>query len=359
MSISQIKLVNFRCFNEISFDIKENIVSLWGQNGSGKSSVIEALYYGCYLRSFRTRIPNELISFDKEHLFISITLDNGDSIGIGYSSQEGKLAKYNQKIVSNYRDIIDHYRIVCMIQDDLTLVQGAPEYRRDFLNYALFLKDPSCVSLFRNYNQVLEQRNNLLKNEKEQGSYTFKEQLYVWTEKLWVLSCEIKKLREGYLETLNFKVNDLLEKYFKQDSLLKIDISYKAGDYSQFDSFDSFWGYYENNLYQQECNLKRGVFGAHKDDFIILFKDKRARLYASRGQQKFIVFLLKIAQLVLLNSCENSILLLDDFLTDFDEKNSAKALEILKDLSYQIFLTTPSFRLPILEGKYKIQAISL
>jgi DNA replication and repair protein RecF len=131
MIIQKLHLKNFRCFQDREFTFTSKFVVIQGDNGSGKSSLLEALHYSCYLRSFRTHLQRDLVAIGQDHFFTHVEFDQEitgthDHIQSGYSEREGKLVKFNQKPVQSYRDIISSFRIVTLAADDLALVHGAP-----------------------------------------------------------------------------------------------------------------------------------------------------------------------------------------------------------------------------------------
>lgn len=331
--IQSIRLTNFRCFSSQNFVLDSPLVIIEGSNGSGKTSLLEALHYGCYLKSFRTHISRDLLAFDQDHFFITLTLQE-HTIAIG-STGSKKQVKVDQKVITSYQELRNYYRVVTVTEDDIALVKGSPEKRRTFIDNALILAHPRLSSLYRSYKDTLEQRNALLFHNK----YTQEEHL-LWTERVWQLSSAIKKERSDYLMLLQYHFMQHAAEHWPQYCIA---FEYQAKERDTEDTFDTF---YTNKkaLFKKEQVYKRTLFGAHLDDIEITFSGKKARLYASRGQQKLIVLLLKIAQAsVLLKEYKNSniVFLLDDFMTDFDHAVAQNLMSILINLSVQLIFTAP------------------
>ncbi len=350
MIIQSISLKQFRCFQDQTFDTDSRIVVVEGHNGSGKSSLLEAIHYACYLRSFRTHLNRDLMFLGGDYFFIDVAFQPADaviadSIHVGFSAQEGKMVKLNQRPVQSYKELISQFRVVTLTADDLELINGAPELRRDFLNYAMALKDPTFLALLKQYRHVLEQRNALLLRGMQMATPT--DEWRVWTQQLWEISCLVQNARRVYLQELEAAVNALLGEYFidaapDANSQMHVSFAYVAKGMHGEQTFDLFWNNYITKQYAQESDWRRSLFGAHLDDFQVTFQHKKARMFASRGQQKLLVLLIKIAQLQQLSmQGEPGVLLLDDFMTDFDHKNVARCIAALKDLNYQLFLSTP------------------
>lgn len=348
MIIKELTLRQFRCFKERTIQFDGRIVVVEGLNGSGKSSLLEALHYGCYLRSFRTHLNRDLIHLGQDYFFLNVAFQAElspvtDQIQVGFSGPEGKVVKYNQKLVQSYKELNDHFRIVTLVADDIALIQGSPELRRDFLNYAILLHDPSVMATFKRYKQILDQRNSMLMQRRTNLAQS--EEFAIWTKNLWQESAHIRSLRIAYLQSLEDAVNGLLATYFAGPDTadLCVKFTYSAKNIKDdHQDFDLFWQEYKKNQLITEQEWGRSLFGVHLDDFTVLFQSKKARVFASRGQQKLLVLLIKIAQLAQLSLVgEPGVLLLDDFMTDFDHSRVAQCVAALKDLKFQMFLSCP------------------
>lgn len=333
----------------MEIDIVKPHVIVHGNNGQGKSSLLEALHYSCYLRSFRTHLNREITTIGENHFFIEVNAEQADgitdTIKVGYAHDSGKQVLLNGKAIQSYKQLIDHYRIITLSAEDTALVQGAPEERRQFLNYSLCLDDPSSITQLRDYKQITAHRNALLSQIGAGMSITpsMLDQVAVWSEKLWSASRSIQVARLEYLNIIERRVKELLSQYFSYDENDIFTIKYQArGRYDEYSSFDTFWKSWMQQRFRQEQAFGRSLFGAHLDDFSLSLHQKKARIFASRGQQKLLTLLLKIAQIDHTNqSGEPGILLLDDFITDFDGERVRRCLELITSLKCQVFLTSP------------------
>jgi DNA replication and repair protein RecF len=346
LKITQLKLSNFRCFKDVTFTFEKPFVVIEGNNGVGKTSILEALHYACYLRSFRTRKGRELVSFENDHFFIQVHFqeirsDLESQIQVGFSDNE-KVVKLKNQQIRSFKELVDHYRIVSITEDDLELIKGQPEFRRMFLDQVLFLRCGDYVSTIRAYKSTLHNRNALIAQGYKYERGALLAELKVWTQLLWEQSCLIQKQRADFLVLLEDKINSLMAEYFsKESAVFSVKLAYKQKYATPAENFDQFWAEAQE-LLADEVRQGRTLFGAHLDDFSIAFRNKHAKFYASRGQQKLVLFLTKIAQLQLLeDDKETASLLLDDFLTDLDQETFALCLEILKKQGCQVFITCP------------------
>jgi len=362
--ITNISIKNFRCFEHIVLNLDSLIVLIFGANGTGKTSLLEALYYGCYLRSFRTNTSRDLVALGKESFFVKLSVrdkkeDNSveHAIQIGFADNK-RLVKIDNQTAVSYKDLLSYYRVVSLTEDDLKLIQDGPEERRDFLDTALLLYDVSFITKLREYRYILENRNALFQKDSiDKDSY------FVWTQKLWEYTSIIQQARKQFLAQLEIEVNKMVYQHI--DTNITISFTYQAKKNSDL----TFDGFINKNisldeLLQHEMRFKRSLFGAHVDDFIISLEGKRSRAYASRGQQKMIVLLIKIAQIKQLTMKNSPIIfLLDDFMTDFDPQKSALLLPLLIELNCQLIFTSPhantSLELSLQESRRPYKIISM
>ena len=349
MFITQLELKNFRCFSHKIVRFTKHFVIIQGKNGSGKTSIVEALHYACYLRSFRTATNKDLIKLSSDpYFFLAIDFcdkqgDETHRIQLGFAEQE-KVVKFDNKAVKSYKEIISRYRVVSLCENDLLLVQGAPEVRRTFLDQSLVLSEPSYLEILRKYRHILQQRNSLLLSFRDRKRTISLSESHTWAEELWKCGRKIQELRQSYLADLERGMNRMLSTSFPSCKGLQVQFEYLMKNVKQNESFEQFWKRYQNKEATKEMQWGRSLFGAHLDDFSILFEEKKARVYASRGQQKLVTFLIKMAQVEnLFAQGIRCVLTLDDFLTDFDKQRFTECLSLLRTLTgaSQVFITTP------------------
>ena len=336
VQLTSVELKKFRCFSHLQLDLSAPYILLEGVNGVGKTSILEALYYACYLRSFRTHSPKELIAFEAEEFFIKVALQSVEglshTIQIGMSSHK-RLVRVDQRAISSYKDLMSYYRIISLTEDDLALIQGSPQFRRLFLDQMLLLLNHDYGLILKHYRQIVEQRNAYLQlKQSDEGTYK------ALTHQMWKQATYIAKKRKNLLNHLYLVVNDLSKQFISTD--YKICFSY----HPKKELCDTFEEFYEkgSRLKEAEYRYGRSLFGTHLDDMTITIENRYSRPYASRGQQKLILLLFKISQLYILNEMGcSSIFLLDDFMTDFDENHALELISALCSLDVQLIFTSP------------------
>lgn len=338
--LTTIHIKHFRCFTSATIDFESPIALIQGNNGSGKTSLLEALHYICYLRSFRTHSPRDMVHIGQEGFFIKASFDQElaqqritHHVQVGFAGKK-RLVKMNEQTVSTYKELIDHYRIVTLTEDDLQLISQGPELRRAFIDQGVLLHQPEFITTLKMHKQVVENRNKLLLTNPRD-----KDSIAVWSQQLWHTAHAIQQQRIVFLDALSNLVNELLEDFFKEEEL-SITFTYQAKNmgHSSWDEFQIE----KSDLYGQEIRFGRSLFGAHLDDFAIQFQNRKSKTFASRGQQKLIVMLIKIAQIKHVMARKGpAVFLLDDFMTDFDAERAQKLLTIVTNLDCQLVFTSP------------------
>jgi DNA replication and repair protein RecF len=323
--IKELRIKNFRCFPELTVSFDAPVVLIEGPNGCGKTSLLEAIHYLGYLRSFRTHLPRELVAVDQEDasFFIKASIEHDaqeHELQVGFAGKN-RLVKLNQKAVQTFKDLTQFYRVVTLTEDDLAVIKGGPDARRSFLDAALMILDPEVLTHFRTLRQVLDQRNALLVQQGSRGSYD------LWTEQLWDVSEVIANKRKDLLVRLQKRFDSLEQGSVHLEYVAKV--VRKELEQPEFRDNEYRW--------------KRSLFGAHLDDIAIRFYDRKSKLFASRGQQKRIVLYLKIALAQELEAMIGKpIMLLDDFMTDFDGPTVERLMTLLLNLDTQLMITVPS-----------------
>jgi DNA replication and repair protein RecF len=358
--VSHLSLKQFRCFTEREFDFNAPLVLIEGANGSGKTSLVEALHFLCYVRSFRALSPREMINHDQQGFFVKVTLVSDgieDSLQAGFAGAQ-RLVKINDQTAKSYKELIDHYRVITITEHDLGLIQEGPALRRQFIDLAMGIQNPAWAEYLKKATDLHEQRSRALYNSSCTPS------LYeAWTATEWEHTRMIQLKRIEYLSELEETVHTLLSTELFKSAAPVITLQYQPKINCLQDSYAEFLRL-NPGLYTQETAACRTLFGFHLDDIVIHFGGKQSRYYASRGQQKLTLLVLKAAQTMLLPPSKGpTLIILDDFVTDLDDTRIRQLFTLFIGLGAQLFVTSPridpTLREIIAQSGYPHQIITL
>ncbi|HOZ55351.1 MAG TPA: DNA replication/repair protein RecF [Clostridia bacterium] len=332
MLIKKIKLKNFRNYKELNLDLKKGINVLYGDNAQGKTNIIESIYIAAIGKSFRTNKDNELIKFGENFSEIDIDLSKIDrDCNIKVELQEKKDIYLNGIKLKKLSEILGNLNIVIFTPEHINILKNGPSYRRRFIDIMIGQLRPNYIYLLNNYNKILEQRNNYLKQIK----FEKKEEkiIEIWDENLVEYGHKIFLYRNEFFEKLKNKINkihcDITEN--KED----IKLVYFS-DCNNKENFSKI-------LVQNRKNdILKGFTnkGIHRDDFMIYINNVLVNIYGSQGQHRTSILSLKKAELEVVKEeiGEYPVLLLDDFMSELDEKRTKRFLENINDI--QVIITS-------------------
>ena len=194
MWIKNIKLINFRNYDYQEIKLHENINVFYGQNAQGKTNIIESIFLSSIGKSFRTNKEKELIKFNKEKTLVEINFQKSDREGnIKIEIAEKKQVNLNGIKLKKLSELLGNINIVIFTPDDINILKGGPQNRRKFLDIMISQLRPKYMHLLNLYLKTIEQRNNYLKQIKEENKD--ENLLEIWDEKLAEYSIQICKYR--------------------------------------------------------------------------------------------------------------------------------------------------------------------
>ncbi len=321
--IEDIRLINFRNYNDIYLKLNNKINLFIGNNAQGKTNLLESIYIASMGNSFRTNRDRELINFDKKESYIGLNYNINNMnklIEIKLSQSEKKRIKLNRLELDSLKMLKDELNIVLFLPDDLYLVKGSPNERRNLLNNSISNLKPLYKYNLIRYNKILFQRNNLLKSKKTKND--IKKLIEIFDMQLSDIGSDIILYRKSYLDKLEKITNSVHGNLtFNKE---KIDFIYKnnidINVYKKENIKELFLRKLEET-FEKDRIVGTTEIGPHKDDFDILINEINAKKYASQGQQRTVVLSMKLSEIEIIyyERGEYPILLLDDVFSELDK----------------------------------------
>ncbi len=331
MWINNIKLNNFRNYNNKEIKLHENINVFFGENAQGKTNIIESIFLCSIGKSFRTNKEKELIKFNEEKTSVEINYEKSDRTGkIKIEIGEKKQVYLNGIKIKKLSELLGNINVVIFTPDDINILKGGPQNRRKFLDIMISQLRPNYMHILSLYNKTLEQRNNYLKQIKTEK----KEEnlLEIWDEKLIDYGIKIYEYRKEFIEKIKNKIKNIHADITNGKE--EIEIEYISDAVTR-----------QNFLNELKSRRKLDIIkgyttkGIHRDDFIIYINKKEVGTFGSQGQNRTAMLSLKLSELQVIydDIGEYPILLLDDFMSELDSKRRESFLNNIKDI--QVIIT--------------------
>ena len=221
MYIKRIVLENYRNYEKLDIELKENVNIFYGKNAQGKTNLLEAIFVCAYGKSFRTKKDSDLVKFGGNKAKIEIFYNRIDREGkIRAEIEEKKTFFINDVRQSKISDIIGKINVVIFTPNDIEIIKDGPEKRRKFIDMTISSLKPKYIHLLNNYNNCLEQRNNYLKQIKNENKE--EDMLDVWDEQLSKFSFQIYEYRKTYIEKYKERIEDIHKNITKCGEDIKI-----------------------------------------------------------------------------------------------------------------------------------------
>ena len=312
MLITELELQNFRNYETQKIEFNNSINVFYGDNAQGKTNILEAIFLCTFGKSFRTNKEKELIKLGKDNANVIIEYEKKDRDGkISISISDKKQILVNGIKIKKLSELLGNINIVIFTPDDINILKGGPALRRRFLDMMIGQLKPNYVYTLNMYIKTLEQRNNYLRQIKEENKP--ENLLDIWDEKLIEYADIIYKYRKEFIDKIKKKINIIHKKI--TDEKEEINIQYIS-------NCESKEVYSELLKQRRKLDIIKGFTtkGIHRDDFEIYINNKELSIYGSQGQNRTAILSLKLSELqVIYDEIEEEpILLLDDFMSELD-----------------------------------------
>jgi DNA replication and repair protein RecF len=342
LQIKNLKLRDFRNYKSLNVDFAKNFNIIYGNNAQGKTNIIEAVFLCASGRSHRTSKDIELLKYDTARFGIKLLFEKDniqEEIDIAYTPEEKKKIKINEIPVKKIGDLMGHLNAVIFSPEDLLVIKQGPAERRRFADITLSQLKPSYFYDLQQYAKILYQRNTLLKNivvNKE-----LENTLDVWDRHLVRTGSRIMTIRSGFIKKLDEIAAVRHAKLTNNEEVLKLKYnpSFELGNILNTQEIEEIFTKTLEKCRKREIMKGTSMYGPHRDDIDIILNGESTKIYGSQGQQRTSVLSMKLAEIDLMKeeSGDSPVLLLDDVLSELDDKRKEYLIENINGL--QTFIT--------------------
>jgi len=324
--LKKLNLTNFRSYTNLELELSQGVSVFIGENGEGKTNIVEPILYLSTLASHRTNTDLPLIKLGSESAYIRSLIHNNNRdqlIELEINANKANRARVNQQPVKSQREILGSVQSTIFSPEDLDLVRGDPGERRKFLDQLLVQNTPRLAGVLSDYERSLKQRNSLLKSRAPQSA------LEPWNNHLIEFASELIAQRLLLLENLTPHI----KKAYENISLKKeVSLRYKSTIENPTLDREENKELLRNKLKEVERQeFERGItlIGPHRDDLLLYLGPSPVKGYASHGESWSVALSLKLASYLLLKSeGADPILILDDVFSELDQGRRENLVEL-------------------------------
>ncbi|MFA6518024.1 MAG: DNA replication and repair protein RecF [Candidatus Shapirobacteria bacterium] len=341
MALTSLTLENFRSYTKSTFEFSPKTNIIIGPNGSGKTNILEAIYFLASGKSFRSSSLSQLVAWNQNYAIVSGNINRSQlEVQLSYPTQGRNLSRkfLIDSISKTRKSYLGNLKVVLFEPEDIRLTTGSPSRRRDFLDLIFLTFEWRYASSLSQYHRALKHRNELLDLiRKGQSSQS---ELFYWDQSL-IKNCQIiHYFRHQFIDSAN-----IFFASHPDPEIQTFYLSYKPNHLSQT-ILDS--------CLHQDLAFGHTTAGSHRDDFSLQSKlfssvsDKNIAFWGSRGQQRLAVLAIRLAQINYLEEIYKSrpLLLLDDIFSELDTNHRQLVVKICSE--YQTIITSSDKSSPIL-----------
>lgn len=329
MKIKNVTLNNFRLIKDEHIDLDNNCIIFVGNNASGKTTIVESLYYCCFFTSFRAKKQAELISLNEKHSAVKVNFEHNQTkqsfIETYFTADERNIV-LNRMKNQKRTEVMGKLNIVLLTPNLDEYVTGTPRERRKFLDMGISQFDQQYRLVLLAYNQVTKQRAAILKSD-EFDSTLFE----IIDTRYEQLAATIRQQRIAFLQTVHHYSQSIIK--IMSENTENVQFKYVQG---------------KKALLDQERRLRKNLSGAQYDDFQITINDMDAKTYGSQGQQRSIAMALVLSQIEILKlkTGEYPVVIIDDVHVELDKVRQQLLFQMLDEKVQTIYVTTDLQNIP-------------
>ena len=346
MECNAIKIRNFRNIEQAEITFDSGVNNLVGNNAQGKTNLLEAISFTALGKSFRTTHEEEMIRFGEDCAEISLDFTDSvrrQNITVRMMKGQRRRIEHNRVKVTKLSDIVGAFRTVLFCPEHLSLIKDGPAERRNYMDIAISQLYPLYMKSLQRYNQILKQRNQLIRRA-EEDRRTFDDTVEFWSGQLAHEAAIIARYRVRYLKKAEAHIQSCFAEMTGERELpsaVYVGSSHHEPDfYEDIEAAEKDYFEILMSRHDREIGAGSTLWGIHKDDIEIQINGKAARAFASQGQQRSLALSMKLAEgEVCAEICgEKPVFLFDDVFSELDASRRAYLSSKMADR--QVIITT-------------------
>ncbi len=336
MILKSLSLLNYKNFDSISFSFNEKINCIVGNNGIGKTNILDAIYHLSFGKSYFNPVASQNIKHNEEFFVINGDYEkenNTEKVAVSLKRGQKKVIKRNNKAYEKFSEHIGFLPLVIISPADRDLITEGSDTRRKFIDSVISQSDKTYLDDLIKYNKILAQRNSLLKYFALNNTYN-QDTIEVYNNQLTDYGTRIFKKRDTFLQEFIPIFKSRYEAISNNNET--VDLVYKS------DLFEGDLNTLLMRVINKDKALQYTSTGIHKDDLVFNIEAHPIKKFGSQGQQKSFLIALKLAQFDFIKkqSGVNPILLLDDIFDKLDEQRVAQIIKLVDDENFgQLFIS--------------------
>ncbi len=351
MKVEKVSLENFRNYKKQEITFHDGLNVVCGYNASGKTNLMESIFVSAIGRSPRTKNEKEMIKMGEEKAYIHLSLQKKfreHKINVEIGKSEGKKIKIDDAVISRLGELLGLLTVVYFSPDELKMIKEAPQERRRFIDLSLSQESKSYYLSLARYNKILQQRNKLIKST---DFAEFSTTAFIWETQMSEAAADIILKRKEFIDKISKIACDYHEKIagVGEDLTLVYEPCSDEAEKEKIKAdIEKKW---EENR-EKDYELGYTSVGVHREDFSITTKGIDLRKFGSQGQQRTAALAIKLAEIeyYFKESGEKPVLLLDDVLSELDEKRRSALLKATEGT--QTFITCTEFNEDVGDREY-------
>ena len=341
--IASLSLKDFRNFERLTLDVPADGLAAVGDNGQGKTNLLESIYYLSLLRSVRGARDADVTRFDAAGFFIEakICAPHSHEVSVGFErSSKKKRVRIDGAMVERFSDALGALPAVMFSPSDVAMVSGAPGERRRFLDVMLALSSKGYLKALQLYRAALERRNAALREGQRTGRATHAA-IEVWDGPLAEHGATLVRARRSWVMRV---ANDFAEHCARIGEQGAVELRYESAVNANAESVEQHISAMLGSRYLADLRVGLTTFGPHRDDLAMMLGGRDLRTFGSAGQQRTAAIALRTLEATTLRDARETapVFLLDDPFAELDERRAARVLTLLRDVGLgQTILVVP------------------